>query len=75
MALGNSDGDLEMLQWTQAGGGARLMGLVHYTDALREWACDRASSIARLDKALDEAKAEGRTVVDMKTDWKTLYAN
>jgi len=72
-AFGNSDGDLQMLQWTAAGSGARLMGLVHHTDAEREWAYDRQSSIGRLDKALDEAKARGWTVVDMKRDWKTVF--
>jgi hypothetical protein len=72
-AFGNSDGDLEMLQWTTAGKGARLALIVHHTDAEREWAYDRASSIGRLDKALDEAQARGWTVVDMKSDWKTIY--
>ena len=57
LAFGNSDGDLQMLQWTAAGSGARFMGLVHHTDADREWAYDRDSSIGRLDKALDEARA------------------
>ncbi|MHC4210215.1 MAG: HAD family hydrolase [Planctomycetota bacterium] len=72
-AFGNSDGDLQMLQWTAAGGGARLMLLVHHTDAQREWAYDRDSHIGRLDKALDEANRRGWTVVDMKEDWKTIY--
>ena len=72
-AFGNSDGDLQMLQWTAAGGGASFMGLVHHTDAKREWAYDRKSHIGRLDKALDEAKARGWTVVDMKNDWKEIY--
>ena len=57
LAFGNSDGDHQMLQWTAAGEGARFMGLVHHTDAAREWAYDRQSHIGRLDKALDEAKA------------------
>jgi len=74
LAFGNSDGDLQMLQWTAAGGGARFMGLVHHTDAAREWAYDRKSPVGRLDKALDEAKAKGWTVVDMKTDWKRIFA-
>jgi len=74
LAFGNSDGDLQMLQWTAAGGGARLMGLVHHTDAAREWAYDRTSAIGRLDKALDEAQAKGWTVVDMKSDWKRIFA-
>ena len=74
LAFGNSDGDLQMLQWTAAGSGARFMGLVHHTDAEREWAYDRKSSIGRLDKALDEARAKGWTVVDMKKDWKRVFA-
>jgi len=72
-AFGNSDGDLQMLQWTQARQGAHFSLLVHHTDAEREWAYDRKSSIGHLDKALDEAQAKGWTVVDMKTDWKTIY--
>jgi len=73
-AFGNSDGDLQMLQWTAAGAGARFMGIVHHTDAVREWAYDRDSSIGRLDKALDEAQAKGWTVVDMKRDWGVVFA-
>ena len=72
-AFGNSDGDLQMLQWTAAGSGARFMGIVHHTDAVREWAYDRDSSIGRLDKALDEAQAKGWTVMDMKRDWKVIF--
>ncbi len=72
-AFGNSDGDLQMLQWTAAGSGARLAVFIHHTDAAREWAYDRTSSIGKLDKGLDEAKAKGWTVVDMKTAWKTIY--
>ncbi|MGD2137874.1 MAG: HAD family hydrolase [Gammaproteobacteria bacterium] len=72
-AFGNSDGDLQMLQWTSAGDGARFGLLVHHTDADREWAYDRKSSIGHLDKALDEALTEGWTVVDMKNDWKVIY--
>ena len=72
-AFGNSDGDLQMLQWTTAGSGARFALLVHHTDAEREWGYDRASSIGRLDKALDEAQSKGWTVVDMKTDWKIIF--
>ena len=72
-SFGNSDGDLQMLQWTTAGSGARFALLVHHTDAEREWAYDRTSSNGRLDKALDEALAKGWTVVDMKNDWKIIY--
>jgi phosphoglycolate phosphatase-like HAD superfamily hydrolase len=72
-AFGNSDGDLQMLQWTAAGSGPRLCLYVHHTDAKREWAYDRQSSIGRLDKGLDEAKAKGWTVVSMKDDWKMIF--
>lgn len=72
-AFGNSDGDLQMLQYTAAGRGARFMGLVHHTDSDREWAYDRASHIGKLDKALDEAKSKGWAVVDMKTDWSVVF--
>jgi hypothetical protein len=72
-AFGNSDGDLQMLQWTAAGSGARFCLYVHHTDAGREWAYDRTSHIGKLDKGLDEAAAKGWTVVDMKNDWKTIY--
>ncbi len=71
--FGNSDGDQQMLQWTAAGGGRRFLGLVHHTDAEREWAYDRQSHVGRLDKALDEATAKGWTVVDMKRDWKRVF--
>ncbi|MGB5895363.1 MAG: HAD family hydrolase, partial [Ignavibacteriaceae bacterium] len=72
-ALGNSDGDHQMLQWTAAGDGKRLMLIVRHTDAEREWAYDRESHIGKLDKALDEANEKGWTVVDMKNDWKIIY--
>jgi phosphoglycolate phosphatase-like HAD superfamily hydrolase len=73
-AFGNSDGDHQMLQWTAAGSGARFMGIVHHTDAEREWAYDRKSHVGKLDKALDEANAKGWTVVDMKRDWNRVFA-
>jgi 2'-5' RNA ligase len=73
-AFGNSDGDQQMLEWTAAGEGARFMGLVHHTDAEREWAYDRKSHIGKLDKALDEAQAKGWTVVNMKTDWNRIFS-
>lgn len=72
-AFGNSDGDLQMLQWTAAGKGARFMLIVHHTDADREWAYSRESKIGHLDKALEEALSKGWTVVDMKQDWKAVY--
>jgi phosphoglycolate phosphatase-like HAD superfamily hydrolase len=73
-AFGNSDGDQQMLEWTAAGDGARFMGIVHHTDAAREYAYDRQSKIGKLDKALDEGMAKGWTVVDMKRDWKKVFA-
>lgn len=77
-AFGNSDGDLQMLQWTAAGhqgrSRARFMGIVHHTDAEREYAYDRQSHIGKLDKALDEGTARGWTIVDMKRDWKRVFA-
>jgi len=72
-AFGNSDGDLQMFQWTAAGQGPRFIGIVHHTDAKREFAYDRKSSIGRLDKGLDEAQVKGWTVVDMKKDWKRVF--
>ncbi len=73
MAFGNSDGDLQMLQWTTAGAGPRFALLVHHTDAEREWAYDRASSIGRLDEALDAARAKGWAIANMKTDWSAIF--
>jgi hypothetical protein len=72
-AFGNSDGDLQMLQWTIAGGGPRFALIVHHDDAAREWAYDRKSHIGKLDKAWDEAAARGWTVVSMKDDWKRIF--
>jgi hypothetical protein len=73
-AFGNSDGDLEMLQWTTSGPGPHFALLIHHTDADREWAYDRTSKIGSLDQAWDEAQAKRWTVVDMKRDWKKVYA-
>ena len=72
-AFGNSDGDQQMLEFTAAGPGKRLMLIVHHTDADREYAYDRTSSVGKLDKALDEALAKGWIVVDMKKDWRVIY--
>ena len=72
-ASGNSDGDLQMLQWTASGDGLRFMLYLHHTDSIREWAYDRESHIGRLDKGLDEAKEKGWTVINMKEDWKVIY--
>ena len=73
LAFGNSDGDQQMLEWTAAGTGARFMGIVHHTDAEREYAYDRQSPIGKLDKAWDEAVRRNWAIVDMKNDWKVIY--
>jgi phosphoglycolate phosphatase-like HAD superfamily hydrolase len=74
-AFGNSDGDRQMLEWTQAGGGARLMMLVHHDDAGREWAYGAKSKIGTFSDALmAEAKKQGWVVISMKNDWKRIFA-
>ena len=72
-AFGNSDGDLQMLQWVSADNYPHFALLVHHTDAEREYAYDRDSSVGRLDKALHEARKNAWTVVDMKKDWKRIF--
>lgn len=71
-AFGNSDGDFQMLEWTTSGEGARLGVILHHTDAEREWAYDRESHVGRLDKGLDEAAAQGWTLISMKDDWAAI---
>jgi phosphoglycolate phosphatase-like HAD superfamily hydrolase len=73
-AFGNSDGDLQMLQWTAAGSGARFCLYVHHDDATREFAYDRKSHIGTFDKGWDEAVAKGWTVASMKDDWKAIFS-
>jgi phosphoserine phosphatase len=72
-ASGNSDGDLQMMQWTASNKYKSFMLYVHHTDAEREWAYDRASHIGKLDKGLDQAIKDGWTIIDMKNDWKVIY--
>jgi hypothetical protein len=72
-AFGNSDGDRQMLAWTMAGHRHRFALLVHHTDARREWAYDRRSPIGRLNLALDQARREGWTVVDMAREWRVIH--
>ena len=72
-AFGNSDGDFQMLEWTSAGSGATLAMLVHHTDGVREAAYDRKSTFGRLNEALDQASARGWAVIDMKSEWRTIY--
>lgn len=73
LAFGNSDGDFEMLEWTTAGSGARLGLLLHHDDGGREFAYDRASSVGRLARGLDEAPKRGWVVVSMKDDWREVF--
>ncbi|CDF78385.1 NapD-like protein [Formosa agariphila KMM 3901] len=72
-AAGNSDGDLAMLQYTDSNTYKSFQLYIHHTDAAREWAYDRTSSIGKFDKGLDEAIAKKWTVVSMKTDWSAIY--
>jgi phosphoglycolate phosphatase-like HAD superfamily hydrolase len=74
VAVGNSDGDLQMLQYSASSTRPNLQVLIHHDDAVREYAYDRQSKIGKLDKALDEASARGWTIVSMKNDWKTVFA-
>jgi hypothetical protein len=73
LAFGNSDGDLQMLEYTAGGPGARLSLLVHHDDATREFAYDRALRVGHLDRAMDAAEKNGWTVVSMKNDWRTIF--
>ena len=73
IAFGNSDGDFEMLEWTTTAPGPRLGVIVHHTDAEREWAYDRESSVGRLVRGLDEADRRGWVVVDMKREWARIF--
>jgi phosphoglycolate phosphatase-like HAD superfamily hydrolase len=73
LAIGNSDGDLQMLQWTAGGAGPSFVALVHHTDAEREYAYDRSSAVGKLDKALDEAQRQRWLVIDMKRDWQRIF--
>ena len=73
LAFGNSDSDMQMIEYTKAGAGRRLGLFVHHTDADREYAYDRKSHVGALDKALDQADANGWIIVDMKKDWKSVF--
>ena len=74
LAFGNSDGDLEMLQWTEVGDGSTMMAIIHHTDGEREWEYDRNSLVGKLDKALDIARSQGWLIVDMKKDWRQVFS-
>lgn len=72
-ASGNSDGDLQMMQWTDSNPYKSFQLYLHHTDADREWAYDRESHIGQFNKGLDEALEKGWNIIDMKNDWKTIY--
>jgi hypothetical protein len=73
LAFGNADADMQMIEYTMAGEGRRLGLFVHHTDADREYAYDRKSHVGTLDKALDQADANGWIIVDMKKDWMQIF--
>jgi phosphoglycolate phosphatase-like HAD superfamily hydrolase len=73
LAFGNSDSDMQMIQYTKAGDGLRLGLFLHHTDAKREYAYDRKSHIGTLDKVLDMASDNDWIIVDMKKDWKQVF--
>ena len=72
-AFGNSDGDLQMLQWAMAGRGTRFALFVHHDDAAREFAYDRTDKLQQFNIGWDEALAKGWTVVSMQKDWNAVY--
>jgi phosphoglycolate phosphatase-like HAD superfamily hydrolase len=78
-AFGNSDGDREMLEWTNAGDGARLKMLVHHDDPVREYAYGPGGNLSQTrigtfsDALMAEAKSHGWTVISMKNDWKRMF--
>jgi phosphoserine phosphatase len=74
LAFGNSDSDMQMIEYAMAGEGRRMGLFVHHTDDDREYAYDRKSHVGTLDKALDRADAMGWIIVDMKKDWKRIFA-
>src|SRR5271156_6925309 len=79
-AFGNTEGDRQMLEWTQAGDGARLMMLVLHDDPVREYAYGPATGlpdtkVGTFSQALyDEATSKGWNVISMKKDWKHIFA-
>ena len=75
LAFGNSDGDLQMLEWTTMRDGPSLGLILHHDDATREYAYDRDSHVGTLDRGLDEAPARGWILVSMKDDWSTVFPN
>jgi hypothetical protein len=74
LAFGNSNSDMQMIEYTLAGEGRRMGLFLHHTDAEREYAYDRKSRVGTLDKALDQANAKGWVIVDMKKEWKEVFS-
>jgi len=72
-AIGNSDGDIEMLQYTDSGKGAHLEMLVLHDDARREYAYTCDTKVGRLCKGLALAKERGWQLISMKNDWKIIF--
>jgi phosphoglycolate phosphatase-like HAD superfamily hydrolase len=75
LAIGNSDGDFEMLEYTTAGAGRRMGMLLHHDDAEREWAYDRVSHVGKLERGLDEGPRRGWKIISMKNDWKQVFSS
>lgn len=71
--VGNSDGDYEMMQWTNTSTGPHFAMFIHHTDSIREWAYDRDSKIGHLSVGLDNAKKYGFVIMDMKNDWLQIF--
>jgi hypothetical protein len=79
-AFGNTSGDQQMLEWTQAGGGARLMMLVLHDDPVREYAYGPARGLPDSkvgtfsDALLERANKSGWVVISMKSDWNRIFS-
>lgn len=75
LAIGNSDGDIEMLEWVSSGNSPSFCALLHHTDSEREWAYDRQSSVGKLDRGFEKAATNKWILIDMKSEWKVIFAN
>ena len=74
IAVGNSDGDLQMLQYTMGGSAPHLAIYIHHDDAEREYSYDRTDKLAKLDRGLDQAAADDWLVVSIKRDWMSVFS-
>lgn len=75
IAIGNSDGDFEMLEYATSGTGPGLGVLLHHDDAAREYAYDRESPFGRLARGLDQGQERGWLLVSMQRDWAQVFAH